>query len=527
VSVLAPSATRYAPNGMACAVDHLAAEAGVAAMRAGGSAADAAVAAGAVLAVTTQHMCGMGGDLLAVVQAPGEDPRALVASGRAGSGADPERLRSEGHRTMPVHGDIRSVPVPGCVDGWLALHTAHGRLPLAELLAPAAAYAAEGFPASPTLAASAPSVAALAPDFAGPIRAGDRVRRPGVARALGDIAAGGREAFYQGEFGRGLLALGPSEYDPADLAAPQAEWRLPVTTEAWGRRFWVTPPPTQAYVAAAAAWIASGLDVPAESSDPRWAHLLIESARQAAHDRPDVLHEGADGRALVAEERLAARRSTIGERAAPELGGRFAPGGTVGFCAVDEERMGVAVLQSNATGFGAGIVEPSTGIFLHNRGLGFSLEPGHPAEYGPGRRPPHTLSPLLVTTTDNALAAVMASMGGDSQPLILLQLLARRLVGSEPAGSAVAAGRWTLASRPPGAGPSGFAMWSARGDVTVRIEGHAPERWAPGLQALGHQVETTDAFSHEFGHAHLIEVRGDTLAAASDPRPLAGAAAGW
>src|SRR3984885_8202228 len=155
---LAPFASRYAPSGLVCAVDHLAAEAGVAVLRAGGNAADAAVATSAVLAVTTPHMCGMGGDLFALVHVGGDAPAALNASGRAGSGADAERLRAEGHRTMPAIGDIRAVPVPGCVDGWLALHERFGRLPFQDRGARARHYAASGFPASPQLAAAAASV---------------------------------------------------------------------------------------------------------------------------------------------------------------------------------------------------------------------------------------------------------------------------------------------------------------------------------------------------------------------------------
>src|SRR4051812_12633090 len=126
--MLAPFVSRHATNGMVCAVDHLAAEAGVAVLRSGGSAADAAVAASAVLAVTTQHMCGLGGDLFALVHPPGAGaPTALNASGRSGSGADLGRLRADGYDEMPPYGDIRAVPVPGCVDGWLALHERYGR----------------------------------------------------------------------------------------------------------------------------------------------------------------------------------------------------------------------------------------------------------------------------------------------------------------------------------------------------------------------------------------------------------------
>src|SRR4051812_12741213 len=217
---MAPFMSRYAANGMVCAVDHLAAQSGLAMVRAGGTATDAAVATSAVLAVTTQHMCGMGGDLFALVHdaaAPGP-PAVLNASGRAGSGADPDRLRAEGHTQMPFRGDIRSVPVPGCVDGWLALHERHGRLPLADVLAPARSYAAEGFAASPLLAASTALIADVegADDFVGGgrLRGGDIVRRPGVARGLDAIVAEGRDGWYGGEFGEGLLALGGGEYSP-------------------------------------------------------------------------------------------------------------------------------------------------------------------------------------------------------------------------------------------------------------------------------------------------------------------------
>src|SRR4051794_25032107 len=205
-----PFTSRYARSGMVCAVDHLAAQAGVEILRAGGNAVDAAIATSAVLAVTTQHMCGMGGDLFALVHEPNNpEPAALNASGRAGSGADADRLRAEGHNEMPPSGDIRAVPVPGCVDGWLTLHERFGRLPLADVLAPATSYAADGFPASPILAAVASLVADLpgGADFTAASHPGASVRRPGVARCLQAIVEQGREGFYGGEFGTGLLAL--------------------------------------------------------------------------------------------------------------------------------------------------------------------------------------------------------------------------------------------------------------------------------------------------------------------------------
>ena len=203
--------TRRAPHAMVSSVDHLATEAGLALLRAGGSAADAAVATSAVLAVTSPHLCGMGGDLFALVHTEAGPPTCLDASGRAGSGADPERLRAEGHTVMPFRGDVRTAPVPGCVDGWLALHARDGRRPIDEVLAPAIDYARHGFPASPLLSlatlllAGVPGTADLTDPHPAP---GDRVTRPGVARALEAIVAGGRGGFYEGEFGEALLAVG-------------------------------------------------------------------------------------------------------------------------------------------------------------------------------------------------------------------------------------------------------------------------------------------------------------------------------
>src|SRR5688500_11120400 len=281
---LAPFATVHAPNGMVCSVDHLASEAGIAILRAGGTAADAAVATSAVLAVTTQHMCGMGGDLFAIVHHRDGKPGVLNASGRAGSGADPAKLRAEGMTSMPFRDRIESVPVPGCVDGWLALHERHGRLPLADVLRPAIDYAASGFPASPTLAASVPRIVDVvgADDYtAQPIRTGTRIRRPLVAEALHEIGERGRDAWYRGAFGEGLLELGGGLYTEDDLAQPNVDWVEPLGVRAWGHDVWTVPPNSQGYLTLAGAWIADGLDLPADPDDPLWAHLLVESARQA------------------------------------------------------------------------------------------------------------------------------------------------------------------------------------------------------------------------------------------------------
>ena len=518
--------TAFAPYGMVCSVDHLASAAGVDILRRGGSAVDAAVATSAVLTVTTQHMCGLGGDLFALVSQDGQPPLALDASGRAGSGADPDRLRAEGHTEMPFLDDIRSTPVPGCVDGWLALHDRLGRLPLAEVLAPAIAYAEEGFPAAPTLAAAVARLgdrpAAQQFQMSGPLRPGGLVRRPGVARTLRAVVEHGRDGFYGGEFGAGLLALGDGEYDETDLATPNADWVTPLRLDAFGRALFTMPPTSQGYLTLAGAWIAEQVGLGADPDDPQWAHLTIEAARAAAYDRIDVLHEGADGTALLDHTRLAQRAARIDRSRTSDWGGQYAGGGTIHLTVVDRDRQGVSLIQSNAAGFGSLVVEPTTGIFLQNRGVGFSLQPGHPAEYGPRRRPPHTLAPALVTTPDLRLDTVLGTMGGDSQPQILLQLLARLLPSGQSAGTAVGAARWALASSSGG----GFDTWTEEGRVQVLLEDGVPPSWPRELSALGHAVQPRPA-GGGFGHAHVIRVRDDVLEGATDPRAGSGAAAGY
>jgi gamma-glutamyltranspeptidase / glutathione hydrolase len=520
-----PLATHYAPHGMVCSVDHLASSAGVAVLRGGGSAVDAAIATSAVLAVTTPHMCGMGGDLFALVH--DGSVAALDASGRAGSGADPDRLRSEGVTRMPIHGDIRSVPVPGCVDGWLALHERFGRLDLADVLAAAITYASDGFPAGTMLASMSPLIAGVegAHELSPPtgLRAGQRVQRPGVARALEAIVRSGRDGFYGGEFGEGLLELGAGEFAPDDLARPLADWVAPLGRRVWGADVWTIPPASQGYLTLASCLIAEGLALPERADDPAWAHLLAESCRQAGWDRPDRLHAGADPDELLDPGELARRRAAIRSDAVSPLPHPVEDGGTIHLAVVDRDRMGVSLIQSNASGFGAHLFVPGTGINLHDRGLGFSLVAGHPAEYGPGRRPPHTLAPALVTNPDGSIRAVIGSMGGDAQPQIVTQLLARFLGLGQPPARVVQSPRFVLARHAEG---RGFDTWDEPDLLGLDIEADAEPWWRAGLEARGHSVRVVPAANHGMGHAHLIAVDSEAVAGASDWRAGAGAAVG-
>ena len=509
---------------MVSTVDGLATAAGVELLRRGGSAADAAVGANAVLAVTSPHMCGPGGDVWALVHNGTGPPVALDSAGFAGSGADAQRLRTQGLTEVPLRGHVASVTVPGAVDGWLALHERFGRLPLEDVLAEAIRLATDGFPASPLLAERAGEVAEVAhnTDIPATLKPAQTIRRPGTARALEAILRHGRAGFYGGEFGEALIQLGEGEYSETDLARPVARWVAPLRVEAHGHVLWTVPPSSQGYLTLAAAWIADGLEMP-NTTNSAWAHLLVEAAAQAAQDRVAVLHDGADGKALLAPERLEPRRNAINPDRASQVTPPATPGDTTYLCAIDKNGMGVSLINSNASGFGAHLVAPGTGIFLHDRGIGFSLEAGHPAEYSPGRRPPHTLSPALVTNNDNSLRMVLGTMGGDSQPQILLQLLDRTLRLGQTPGTAISAARWIIA---PADHDPGFDTWRPHQARRVVIEGNQTG-WVEGLEKRAHQVSVFENSPHSFGHAHLIEVTPQgTFAGAADPRAQIGSATG-
>jgi len=546
VTPAVPFPPRVAARGMVAAADQLACSAGIAMLDGGGSAADAMVAAAAVMAVVGPHLCGLGGDVLAMVKAPGVPPVGLLAVGRSGSGADADRLRADGHADMPLRGDIRSVPVPGAVDGWLALHGRYGRLAWATVLEPAISLAEEGFAASSILAFASHLVAAvlgaaqLCPG--GPLHPGQLVRLPGIARTLRDLTTGGRDGFYGGEFGRALLDLGGGEYTADDLTRPLAQWTDPLTLRAFGHDLWTVPPPSQGYVTLAAAWIAEEIGVPADCSDPLWPHLIAEAGRAAGFDRPAVLFDGADGAGLLSIDRLAPRAASIDpehatmggvegtagvERSPGRSGASLSSDGdTTHLCVVDGEGLGISLTQSNALDFGAHLVAGGTGVFLHNRGVGFSLDPGHPGAYGPGRRPSHTLSPAVVTRPDGTLAQVIGTMGGDVQPQIIVQLLARLLHSGEDPATAISAAR--VVPEAPGAPP--FRLWQAP-SRSLLIEFDAPAHWHEGLEARGHRVRVVGAFNPvDVGCSQIISVEssGDhlLLTGASDPRSPEGAALG-
>jgi gamma-glutamyltranspeptidase/glutathione hydrolase len=514
-----------ATRAMVASADQIATQAGLRAVAIGGNAVDAAIATNAAIAVTGPHMCGLGGDLFALVHSGdvGGEVHALNATGRAGSGADAAALRDQGHTEMPFALHLQAVTVPGCVDGWIALHDRFGTVAMADLLEPAIRLAEEGFPASPLLVGS---LAALGPRHRlnlrelaeQAVRVGARVQRPGVARMLRAVAQRGRDGFYLGEFGHGFLELGEGLYSHADLARPGADWHDVLTVETFGARVHSMPPNSQGYLTLGALLLAEQATLPGDPGDPQWAHILIECATAAGFDRPDVLSDRADGDALIGAIR--GRGALVDADRASARPAPWAAGDTTYLCTMDVTGMGVSLIQSNASNFGSGLVEPNTQINLHNRGMAFNLRPGHPAELAPGRRPPHTLSPAMITR-GGRLETVVGTMGGDAQPQILLQLITRLLLHGQSPAEAIDAARWVLS------GPAtGFDTWTG-GRPTVVIEGHAPPGWLTALPARGHPTVTAPAYDSTFGHAHLIsrDAHG-FLAAAADPRTVIGTAAG-
>lgn len=517
-------------RGVVATADQLASQAGLVALWRGGNAVDAAIAANAAIAVTGPHLCGMGGDLFALVHT-GRSVIGLDAAGRAGSGVDAEALRAEGHVEMPFRHDVRTVTVPGCVDGWVTLHERFGQLALAEVLGPAIELAEHGFPASPLLVGACHQLddrarANLREVADAATRPGAMVTRPGAGRALRSIADRGRDGFYGGEFGAGLIELGGGVFHDADLAASQARWVDPLVADAFGVELHTIGPPSQGYLTLGSAGLAAQLDLPDDPDDPRWAHLLVEATVAAGHDRPAVLHERAAGTQLLDE--IAARIRTIDPEHASGLTAPAAVGDTTYLCTADGHGMAVSLIQSNASDFGSWLAEPATGINLHNRGLGFNLVPGHPAEVGPGRRPPHTLSPALATR-DGSLAAVFGTMGGDAQAQIHVQLLARLVDAPTDTATAPFSGDVAGTRGTPG-GTAGLAHRDLQAaidaprwvvdvaDGTLAVEADLDDVVVAGLAARGHHIVEVATHDHLAGHAHAIAVGAHGYAAGSDPR---------
>ncbi len=424
----------------------LSSAAGLRVLQSGGNAIDAAVTAAAVLAVIEPSMNGIGGDLLALVyDSKTQRVYGLDSTGRSAYAATPAEYAKRGLTEMPNRGPL-VVDVPGVVEGWHQLLSRFGTIDLAAALEPAIGFARDGFPVAelmanewrdnlPTLAADPATAATFLPNGAAP-RMGEVFRNPRLAASLDTIAREGRDAFYTGSIARaifadlqarnGLLAL-------RDFADHKADWVEPITTSYRGFNLMEMPPSTQGFVALEMLNIMEGFDIRSlghNSAD--YLHIVSEAKRIAFADRGalladrDYMPAGALQR-LISKEYAASRRRELNmSRAAEKYSADFAGvdrGDTIYLAAADGNGNVVSFIQSLFNSFGAGFVAGETGITLHNRGSGFTLQPGHPNEIGPHKRPLHTLVPAMLAR-DGAPIVAFGVMGGDNQAQAHAQIVA-------------------------------------------------------------------------------------------------------
>lgn len=525
----------------------LAASAGLAVLRRGGTAVDAAVATAIALTVVQPGSNDIGSDLFAIVW-DGNRLHGLNASGRAPATLTREAVlvALDGQvvppspalggwqaepgldGAMPARGWL-PVTVPGAPGGWRDLHARFGALPFEDLFTDAIAYAEHGYPVSPEVArlwARAAVTGAGFPEWTRVFTmdgrrapaAGERWRNPDAARALRLIAASGAGEFYHGEVARALDELSARTgglLSAADLAAHESTWVEPLSVNYHGYEVWELPPNGQGLAALLALNILDGADLSGARPEERL-HWQIEAMKLAFADAhahvadPDRVPVPVE--ALLAPEYAAKRRAEIGAKAAVPAPGELVRGGTVYLCAADADGMMVSLIQSNYMGFGSYVVLPGYGFGLQNRGAAFSLDPEHPNVVAPGKRPYHTIIPGFLTR-GGAPVGPFGVMGGHMQPQGHVQLISSTVDDQLDPQAALAAPRW---------------YWHAGLDVQVEPALADRPDAVEALRRRGHQVSVVDDRA-AFGYGQAIWRRPDGGAgyvAGSEPR-ADGCAAGY
>ena len=502
-------------NGM-CATSHpLAAAAAIDMLKAGGNAADAAIAGAVLLGICEPHMTGLGGDCFVLVKPAGSDAvLALNGSGRAPRGFDAAALRDAGHDRIPVQG-IEAVTVPGAVDAFCRLSAEHGRAGLAATLAPAIRHAEEGVPVA---ARTAADWAAAAPTLKGRARdtlllggrapqAGEVFRAPGQAEVLRRIAAEGRAGFYAGEVAEDMVAslraLGGA-HTMDDFADTACTWGDPLRGAYRGADLWEHPPNGQGATAILMLNILSHFDI--ASLDPFGAdraHLEAEAAK-LAYDARNRFVADADHTTRLAHmlsmdtaARLAALIDPARAMPAAAPVAEAVHRDTILITVVDRDRMAVSLIYSVYWSFGSGFVSDRFGINFQNRGAGFTLTAGHPNEAAGGKRPMHTIIPAMLGG-DGRPTMPFGVMGGAYQPCGHARLVSNmRDFGMAPQDAIDA--------------PRCFA--DADG---LQVERGYDRAVAAELAARGHSVVEADI---PLGGAQAIAIHDSgVLEGASDPR---------
>ena len=434
-----PFATRseiVATQGMAATSQPLATQVALDILKQGGNAVDAAIAANAALGLMEPTGCGIGGDLYAIVwDAQSGRLHGLNASGRSPRSLTLDEFERRGLTRIPPYGPL-PVSVPGAVDGWFELHGRFGSLPMRDVLAPAIRYAREGFPVSELIAwywARGAARLAEYPGFAEIFMPGGRApakgeifRNPALADTYATLARDGRDAFYRGDMARAIadyMAENGGFLTYEDIAAHQSTWDEPVSTNYRGYDVWELPPNGQGIAALQILNILEPYnlaDMGHDSAD--YLHLFIEAKKLAFEDRAayyaDPAFADVPVQTLISKEYAAERRKLIDpERAARSYpaGDVLDQGDTIYLTVADADGNMVSLIQSNYRGMGSGMTPGGLGFVLQDRGELFSLEPGHPNVYEPGKRPFQTIIPAFITRDGKPLMS-FGVMGGGMQP---------------------------------------------------------------------------------------------------------------
>ncbi|MFF2277566.1 gamma-glutamyltransferase family protein [Agromyces sp. NPDC058126] len=488
---------------------HLATEAGADALRAGGNAIDAALAAAAALCVVYPNNVALGGDLVALVRKPDGTVVFVNATGPAAAASSLAELRERHGDALPARG-VDTVTVPGGIRGWETLHELGASRSWGQHLEAAVRFAADGVPTARSVAAAIRDERADLEADAGcravflpggePLAEGAPLVQPELADSLRRLQAGGAEEFYSGELAErwvaGLRALG-SSIVLGDTTAYEAETAEPIEAPFGPYRVLTSPPNTQGF-----SLLRTLHAVQAEAcSDP----LGVGAGRTAAvFERNNAVRD-----ALLADPAFGGRGGDelVGADAAAGIAepSRLATGDTVGLSVVSADGWAVSLVQSVYFGFGSCVLEPTTGILFQNRGTSFSLDEASPNAFAPGKRPRHTLMPVLVLR-DEEVAWVSATMGGQAQPQIHAHLLLRSFAGATPE-DATCAPRWVVGVQDVG---------DTRRTATV--EADVPDAVRAAIADAGFDVKIVPSRDELLGHSNLIRVERGGYAAASDPR---------
>jgi gamma-glutamyltranspeptidase / glutathione hydrolase len=508
-----------AKNGMVASSQPLATLAGVRILMDGGNAIDAAIATAAVLGVVEPMSIGIGGDAFCLFYSAKEKSlKALDASGRSPHAASLEFCRKNGFAGMPQRG-IHAVTVPGAVHGWATLLNSYGSKSLRDVLQSAIRHAEEGFPVAELTAESwhesqtsllADEGAAINYLIAGRTpRAGETFRNPRMATTLRRIADEGAGYFYKGEIAEKIVRCSErlgGLFTTKDFADHRSDWVEPVMANYRGYDICEMPPATHGFVALEMLKILEGFDL--RSSGPGSAdalHLMIEAKKLAFMDRDAHLadrdHMKVSIKNLLAQRRLEKIRAQIQRHCAASKYDSISAGADTEYVATaDAEGNLVSFIQSNFMGFGSGVVEPETGIILHNRGHLFSLDPSHPNCIGPHKRCVHTLMPGIILKEGRPYVAV-GLKGGHVQPQVQTQIICKLIDYGMTPQQAIAAPRFNHID-----------------GAKVGLEPEFPAEVKQNLSRRGHQV--VEGSPESFGGAHMILLHPDSGAfvGGSDPR---------